>query len=405
LLAACRRDVAQLATADTQLLADARERERFMELAMRHGVMGLVLTALQRSRCFAGLPADASERVSETLRGLRRRATILELERDHVVDILGRHGLDAVVLKGAGLASTVYKTTVERDFGDIDVLLPPHQIDSAVEALGLQGYRYPGSMVATEAYRAHHFHLRVQRPHGTIIELHWGLTLPREGFRLDAAAYLTQSVAGAPRTHLRVPCPEHSLLHIVVENVRDALSRLTRLVDVDRIVAGAPAINWEYLDLAARESGLGSALALVLELSRSVLGTEIPDEIRRRLRPPRIVRLHLALLRPAASLLLQHSLARPSWGVLLRLWLLTNRSRGLQLVQMLRADSDDPLEWLWAESEPETDTGTSLGQRLLRLAKVVSYQVGLYFAGISRVTVGSSMSRARERIGSRMEIW
>lgn len=407
LLAACRRDGALLAAAETKLLADERARERFMAFAMRHGVLGLALAALQRTRCFDGLPKDASERVRETLRGLRRRATILEMERDHVVDILRRRGMDAVVLKGAGLASTVYRETVERDFGDIDVLLPPHQIDAAVEALGPHGYRYPGSKTATEGYRAHHFHLRVQRPHGTIIELHWGLTLPREAFQLDAAAYLSQSVAvAAGGTQLRVPRPEHALLHMVVENVRDAFSRLTRLVDADRIVAGTPALDWDYLESTARASGLGSALALVLELGRSVLGTEIPDEVRRRLRPPRAVRFHLALLRPASSLLRQRALTRPSWATLLRLWLLTSRSRGIELVQMLRADSDEPLAWLWAESESKIDSGTSLGHRVSRLGKVVAYQLGMYVAGgIARVTVGANKTHGRERIGLQMDIW
>ena len=407
LLAACRRDVARLAAADTRLLANEGWRERFLDLAMRHGVLGLVLTGLQRQRCFEGVSAEASDRIRETLRGLRRRATILELERVHVVRILVRHGLDAVVLKGAGLASTVYRESVERDFGDIDVLLPPHQIDGAVEALGRHSYGYPGPKEATEGYLAHHFHLRVQRPHGTVIELHWGLTLPREGFRLDAAAYQTQSVAAlANGAQMRVPRPEHALLHMVVENVRDAFSRLTRLVDVDRIVAAAPAMDWDNLEITARASGLGPALALVLELSRSVLGTEIPEEVRRHLRPPAAVRFHIALLRPAPSLLWQRTLTRPSWGALMRLWLLTSRSRVKELAKMLRADSDDPLDWLWTGGEATLDSGTSLGYRLSRLGKVVAYQLGLYVTGgNSSLAGGASKTHGRQRIGSQMDIW
>lgn len=383
LLAACRRDLASLAAADTEPLADPRARLCFLDLASRHGVQGLALAALHRAGCIDALPADASGALREVLRGLRRRAAILAMERDHVLGILQRHGLEAMVLKGAGLASTVYRDEVERDFGDIDVLLPAEQIDQALETLGRHGYGSAVSEEATERYRAHHFHLRVQRPRGTLIELHWALTAPHEVFRLDAAAFLRHGATGA--TPLRMPRPEHSLLHVVVENARGAFSRLTRLVDVDRIVAGAPALDWDYLVATARASGLSSALALALELGRSMLGTEVPEEVRRRLRPAGAVRFHLALLRPASSLLRQRALKRASWAELMRLWLVTSHSRRMALVRMLRADSEDPLRWLWDGNESETRGHPSLVRRVSRFGKVVAYQFGLYAGGIASV--------------------
>ncbi|MDQ6888006.1 MAG: nucleotidyltransferase family protein [Gemmatimonadota bacterium] len=382
--AACRRDPAGLTEAASAILADERGLEYFTVLASRHGVRGLALSALQRAGGLDKLSPHVAERARENLRALRRRATILGLERDRMLAILRRRDLDVVVLKGAGLASTVYRDPVERDFGDVDVLLPPAQIDAAVEALGQHGYAFPGPTGAAAAYRQHHFHLRMQRGGGLVIELHWDLTLALELFRLDPAAFLAESVtAGATGVEFRVPRPEHALLHVVLENVRDAFSRLTRLVDVDRIVASAPELDWDHLHAAARTGGLGPALALCLELSRGALGTEIPMEVQRRMRPTRAVRFHLALLRPASSLLSQRAIARPSWGELIQLWLVTGRSRGMTLLQMLRADSGEPLQWLWDGGDSDTAAPASLASRLSRVAKVVGYQLGLYASGLA----------------------
>ncbi|MGI8498627.1 MAG: nucleotidyltransferase domain-containing protein [Gemmatimonadaceae bacterium] len=368
-----------MAHEDTAILADERGLASFVALASRHGVRGLALTALQRSGALAKLPAATSELVAENLRLLRRRATILGLERDHVLRIVGQRALRAIVLKGAGLASTVYGEPVERDFGDIDILLSPEQLDAAVEALREHGYGFPGPVGATAGYRAHHFHLRMQRGGGVIIELHWALTLAQEPFHLDAAPFLAESISSrAAASELRIPRPEHALLHVVLENVRDGFSRLTRLVDVDRIIACAPELDWDRLDALARGGGLAVAVALCLELSQGLLGTEIPPEVHRRMRPTRAVRFHLELLRPASSLLAQRSLVRPSWGELMQLWLVTSRPRSKMFLQMLRANSGDPLQWLWDGRDADTATRPSVGRRLARMGKVLGYQLGLY---------------------------
>lgn len=362
------------------LLDDEAGCARFIELSGRHGVQGLALTALQRSRALEG--RRAAEPLRALLSGLRRRAAILQLERDKVVAALRLASIDAVVLKGAGLATTVYDTPVERDFGDVDLLLRPEHIDAAARTLEEHGYR-AASDVISAGYREHHFHLRLERPNGMIVELHWALTRSREAFRLDAGTFLEQSVVRDGERHIRVPRPEHSLLHIVVENVRGGFSRLTRLVDVDRIVSASPRLDWDYLRASARDSHLQPALAISLALSRAMLATEVPQEVMRQLRPRPMVRVALELLRPAESLLGQRSLTRPSWGTLMQLWLLSGRSRLMTLAEGLSSAGDDPLQWLWMGEEVPTSPGGGMRRRLLRVAKVVAFQLSVIGAGLA----------------------
>jgi hypothetical protein len=287
-----------------------------------------------------------------------------------------------VTLKGAGLATTVYAEPAERNFGDIDLLLGRDEVDRALVALGRQGYHVPGAEAVEAGYREHHFHVRVQRPDGFIVELHWELTRAIEPFSLDAAAFVAESVVVPGALRMRVPRPELMLLHLVAENVRDGFDRLTRLADVDRLVVATPAMDWRYLESTARAARLLPSLALVLELSHEMLGTPLPEEVRRRIRPSAGVRFHLALLRPGASMLRQRSLTRPSWVVLLQLWLLSGEPRVAALARMFRGDDADPLDWLWRGDASPDATTAALPHPVTRLGKLAAYQLGLYARGV-----------------------
>ena len=95
LLAACRRDApTTLAAADMRPLGEREVRARLLDLASRHGVQGLMLATLQRAGLIDELPKDAAEAFRGALRGLRRRAAILRMERDHVLRVLAGRGLD-----------------------------------------------------------------------------------------------------------------------------------------------------------------------------------------------------------------------------------------------------------------------------------------------------------------------
>ena len=397
LVTACRRAPApnELA-ARSRHVEDGAAYDRFVELADRHGVLGLALATLDRAGVLRGpRPLGASRSM---LHGLRRRAALLELERDNVLRTLEQHGVSAIVLKGAGLAATVYAAPVERNYGDIDLLLPPDQLAVALNALERAGYRASGSEAIVSAYREHHFHIRVQRGQGIVVELHWALTASREPYQLDASAFVEQSrivhrqstggaMAPFARSY-RAPRPEHALMHIVVENVRDGFSRLTRIVDVDRIVAAAPEMDWDLVQSTARDGRLAPALALALDVSGTLFGTEVPAEVTRALRPPRAVRLHLSLLRPVPSLLRQRATTRTTWVALLQFWLLSGQSRRSAIVRMLRGDDADPLAWIWRGEDEGAPVRPRLRERLLRAQKMALYQIAIYAAGLAPRDMG-----------------
>src|SRR5439155_23559476 len=136
-----------------------------------------------------------------------------------------------------------------------------------------------------------------------------------------------------------------------------------------------------------RRAGAGrltSALWLSLVLSRTLLDSVVSTSVLRRLGPTAVVQMHVGLLRPERSLLAQRAVTRPSWGQLMQLWLLTDRSRARALVEMLSVDSYERLAWLWEGRESPNGQSPSVGYRLSRVAKLLLYQLGVYAARLSR---------------------
>ncbi|HJR63351.1 MAG TPA: nucleotidyltransferase family protein [Gemmatimonadaceae bacterium] len=384
----CRRDAERGLAGLAPRLRDRAWREALLALSDQHALTALVLSTLERSAVMAGLPDEARASLRDLLKRYRRRALVFEVERDRVLGALRRGGIDSVLLKGGALAGTVYREPAERFYGDVDVLLPIEQLESAAQLLEPLGYAIPLSEMEVEGFRAHHFHLRLENGRGGIVELHWGLARPHTPFRLDAEAFMAQAIQrrNGGGTAVRMPRAEHMLLHIVLQSVQEGFTRLTRLVDVDRIVAATSDIDWDDTVRRARDGHLGAALALSLQLTSRLLGTAIPREAIASACPSRSSRLHLALLRPARAMERLNQPIGLASEELLRLWLLPRRQRRQGFLRLLSPNSDDPLRWIWEHNESPPEAPPSITRGLVSAGKVVALQVGTYARAVGAMT-------------------
>jgi len=381
LVAVCRRDLTKdLGAVDVAPLGDDRFRREFLDIASSHRVLGLALSVISRAWAHRGLAAYGTP-FDDLLRKARRRAAVYGLQRDRVVTALLSRGVRPVILKGTALAITIYDEPCDRDLLDLDILVREDQLEQSEQVLGAQGYRGPTSPETYLAYRRRHFHIPLERSNAHIVELHWALTMPGAPFQLDATEVLAQSTPLERRGQpvLFLPRPEHTLLHIVIENLQEGFSRLSRLVDVDRIVASTPGMDWELVVAAAREGNLTSAAAESLELGRRLLGTTVPDGVLRELRPGPVARFHLAIMRPDRSFLSRRCEGRRSTKDLHELWLVGGvRKRLLLLRQMLVFDP--------AITFPRK-TRPGVLVRLWRLGKLFAVQLFFYIvAAVDQVT-------------------
>ena len=373
-----RDDVRPALGGESAVLDDRAGRERFVRLAMEHGVHGLAVSALVRSPLMEDLSHDARRDLTTSWARLRRQAALWDIERDRLLSVLAREGLDPVVLKGAALRETVYAEPAERSMGDLDLLLPAEQIDAARIALERVGYRAGGDQVLA-AYRRHHFHVPLTHANGFVVEIHWALSRPALGFTLDERAFLSRALvrprpAGRP---LKVPSPEDMILHLASQNEEDAFGRLRRIADIDRVVAGTPRLDWAYVVEEARRGGVQTFAALSLRIAQLLLGTTVSDGIVNRLAPSLLSRVNLALLRPVAWALSEPG-KRPAAGAdVLLFWTTMDWRSRLHRYRVVVWPEADPMAWVYERRVQ----GERASARIGPLAKVAGYQLWMYARG------------------------
>jgi hypothetical protein len=282
-----------------EVLDRPEARAAFLRLARELGVEGLVLNVLETTSLAGSLASDVARELTARLEQLRREALLWDLERDRVLHALNRSGVEPVLLKGSALRERVYGDPVERSTGDLDFLVRPEEVEPATAALRNAGYTGESQQLV-DARRIHHFHHVLTHPRGFIVELHWGLTDPRSSVPLNEKQFIARAsiVNRGSSLPVRVPSPEDLLLHTVSQNEDDAFGLLRRIVDIDRIVAHAPNVDWPYVVRAARDSGLDLVLAVSLRLAQRLLRTDVPSEVARGAGLPTLSRIHLAMMDP-----------------------------------------------------------------------------------------------------------
>lgn len=345
-------------------------------IAERLCVVGVVLVELARSGRLSDVETTSGLDAKHHLRLARRQATIWDLERDQLYSQLSRAGVPTVLLKGVALRLTAYHDPVEREFADIDVLVPKETVTAAVSALEARGYLVE-SPDGLELYLEHHHHLLLTHPRGFVVEVHWALEHDASPYQLDAEAVRRSArmVATSEGTMVAVPSPELMVLHLCHQNLENGFSHLRRLVDVDRVVASAANFDWELLRLESRRAQVDNVMAFSLRLVQILLGTPMPPQFIASLQVSRSVRFHLGLFDPIGLVLEQRG-HRHAVEELLKLWCLPSwNDRWAQLREM--ASGTEP-GWRRIEAKPIV----GLPARLLALAKVVAYQASLYLAAL-----------------------
>lgn len=195
-------------------------------------IPGLLLQAIDEGS-FAATELQLEEAAEAHTASMR---LVLELERllIEVTRRLGEAGISSRVLKGSALAHLDYPDPALRSFGDIDVLVPPHQYDRAVLVLQECGYhkRYDEPRPGFDRRFGKGAELRT--PGGLEVDLHrtfvsgpFGLTVRLESLFESG----TEFELGGQR--LLALIPEQRLLHACFHAALGARpARLTPLRDI-----------------------------------------------------------------------------------------------------------------------------------------------------------------------------
>ncbi|HEX6533542.1 MAG TPA: nucleotidyltransferase family protein [Gemmatimonadaceae bacterium] len=215
----------------------------------------------------------------------------LEARLDDSLAALEDSRVDALLLKGAALALTVYGSFTRRPMGDLDVLVRAPDVKRALAALLGAGWSPVDASGLEEFYRGHQHLPALTDDRGTEVqlELHTALFFEGHPFRLSPEDIWRRAKRIAVRGRsVYVPGTHDQLLHLCLHFAWSHLMSTgvwRTFRDLGALVATGK-IRWPEFTRLALESRGGSLCYWTFRLARELAGVEVPADVLSALRPP-----------------------------------------------------------------------------------------------------------------------
>jgi len=196
---------------------------------------------------------------------------------------LAPHGIEFVLLKGTAYAAANLSCAAGRQIGDLDILVPWHDLGRAENALLVAGWEWVKEDAYDDAYYRNHMHELpplIHRDRDRMIDVHHTI-LPRT-HRVTPDALALVSDAVPIEGGLALLCPTDMACHCAAHMLADGdlQGGLRNLWDFHRLVTDFAAADrgfWGKLDERAEMHGLEVAVHRAARLARDLFRTRIPS--------------------------------------------------------------------------------------------------------------------------------
>ncbi len=233
--------------------------------------------------------AGAEERCDDLLPRCRERyfttaghTTHLLKRTEQVVHAFADADIPVALLKGVALAKWTYVDPAARPMVDIDLLVPPQEVERGELLLRRLGYQICVSRRHERDARRWLHHLPEYRhpKHGDTIELHHALVPPSAKVRIESSVLWSDVRPIAPGAGVYVLSPADQFLHVMLHLLYSSpiVGRLRQLLDLHVLAsrAGGNSAYWQRVSVRARQYGLQDWLNTSVELLRRIFGTYVP---------------------------------------------------------------------------------------------------------------------------------
>ncbi len=235
----------------------------------RHRIFALSDAVLSRHQCRSVL-GEHDPTLKKHAQQARLQAFILSAEAARLSQLLSRNGITHHFLKGPQLSAKLYGDLGLRHGRDIDMIIEPRQLTTALAVLKAAGWEWPNSALwfSSHTYRrlaeSHFWHVSPVHPeYKSVIEVHWTFEhLRTPGMESKWWAHWDSSGSAVSSVEA---------LYLCLHGASHAWSRMKWLGDIRALLDRQPGIYAESLPLA-RELGLLPLLAQTLLLLEWLYG-------------------------------------------------------------------------------------------------------------------------------------
>ena len=274
-----------------------------LEACAQHGIGPLVSRQIGALAAECDWPSTLGTALADGARSEAAREALSCLELKAALDALAHAGVNPILLKGAGLAYSLYPEPHLRPRCDTDLIVPQAAVDTARETLLDMEYHAPPFCGGELLF--HQLPLAKTDRLGVIhrLDLHWKIST--ESMFADVLPFDTLAKAAIPvpglGPHARTAGHIHALLlacmHAVMHHRNE--ERLIWMYDIHALATALPRADFaRFADLAIA-GRVATVCAHSLTRVRRRFGTAIPADTLARLRAPGEVEATSVYLRPA----------------------------------------------------------------------------------------------------------
>ncbi len=204
---------------------------------------------------------------------------------DGLAESLRKASLRVLVVKGGGLAATVYPQPWLREMGDIDLIVAPGEEERVVEALRASGYEqhhWPGRPLSSAQIGERLLQIKLG-------ETLYPVEVHRRLDKLVGRPIDYQDVFARARSskelpeNILVPCPEDHFLLVVLHQATAELRHPIGWIDLELLLRGG--LDLSVVLKRARRWRLSTALYLCLVTLQALQAPSVPAALISKLRP------------------------------------------------------------------------------------------------------------------------
>ncbi|MDX2161107.1 MAG: nucleotidyltransferase family protein [bacterium] len=202
-----------------------------------------------------GFPAAVLERLQQKMVVNLHHNRCLAAELHDVTDLLHAEGIDCLSFKGVVLAQQLYHSLVQREIGDIDLLVHQADAERTRDLLLARGYVVTHDLDGEpdEADTALHgdelhdqeYHYTLVNDDDMVIEVHWSLGR-REFSRLRAPGLFWENreVLHVDRFVLEAPRIDVMIVYLCMHGFKHSWRRMAWIYDIAQVVHTYPETDW-----------------------------------------------------------------------------------------------------------------------------------------------------------------
>ncbi len=228
--------------------------------------------------------SDKSDEFSLVARSLQ-----LDHEAGVVVEYLQSSGVPSVLLKGAAIATWLYRDGAVRAYRDVDLLVSPAKLATAVDALAELGYA--DELAAADPAEFGPKERELVGPGNVHIDLHHGLigVMAPSQRCWDILVRRTTALQLTPTTQVQVLDPTARAMHLALHAAQNGPIDVKAIRDLERGLAKISQEEWKEAASLAEQLEATEAFAAGLRLLPA--GRSVADD----LMLPRRMTVELAL--------------------------------------------------------------------------------------------------------------